>query len=124
VYDRSLVALPGESGIEFASPRSAVRSPRTRANRELVPGRCSAARQLHEPDRRVPLGAFATISSGYDSAAAAVLVKDLPIEACFTSHRSTRTSPPGSTGGAGIDDGTLADGWASPQSGSIRAAPA
>src|SRR2546422_7877285 len=46
---------------------------------------------LFRSDRRVRMRAFATVSSGYDSAAVAVLVKDLGIEACFTADRkSTR----------------------------------
>jgi len=55
-----------------------------------------------------------------------LLVKDLPIEACFTSHRSNTHIPAWLNRRAGhrrrhADRGT---GWASPQSGSIRAAPA
>jgi len=107
VYDRSLVALPGESGIEFASPRSAIPVPSYARYRELVAGALQRLRANYtSPDRRVPLGAFATISSGYDSAAAAVLVKDLPIEACFTSHRSNTHIPAWLNRRAGIDDGT------------------
>src|SRR5439155_1338688 len=107
VYDRSLVALPGESGIEFASPRSAIPVPSYARYRELVAGALQRLRANYtSPDRRVPLGAFATISSGYDSAAAAVLVKDLPIEACFTSRRSNTHIPVWLNRRAGIDDGT------------------
>ncbi len=107
VYDRSLVAIPGEQGVAFAAPRSAVAVPSYARYRELV---AAALLRLHRnytsPDRRVPLGAFATISSGYDSAAAAVLVKDLSIEACFTSRRSNTHIPVWLNRRAGIDDGT------------------
>lgn len=46
------------------------------------------------------------ISSGYDSTAVSVLVKELGIEVCFTSHRSNSLIPPWISGSAAIDDGT------------------
>src|SRR5437879_13681591 len=49
--------------------------------------------------------AFATVSSGYDSAAVAVLVKDLGIEACFTARHSNSHIPWWLSRRAGIDDG-------------------
>ena len=56
-------------------------------------------------DRRVRMRAFATVSSGYDSAAVAVLVKDLGIEACFTARHSNSHIPWWLSRRAGIDDG-------------------
>ena len=56
-------------------------------------------------DRRVRMRAFATVSSGYDSAAVAVLVKDLGIEACFTARSSNSHIPWWLSHRAGIDDG-------------------
>lgn len=107
VYDRSLVILPGEPGIAFASPRPAVEVPSYTRYRELVTAALLRLRANYtSPDRRAPLSAFATISSGYDSAAAAVLAKDLSIEACFTSRRSNTHIPAWLNRRAGIDDGT------------------
>jgi hypothetical protein len=57
------------------------------------------------PARRAPLSLFATISSGYDSAAAAVLVRDLGVSACFTSGRSNSHWPSWLARHAAVDDG-------------------
>lgn len=43
--------------------------------------------------RRFPVDAFATISSGYDSAAVACLVKSIGVTKCFTSRRSNSALP-------------------------------
>jgi hypothetical protein len=105
VYDASLVASAG--GLDFVSLRAGPAVPSFARYRELV---AEALRRLREnytsPDRRVPLGAFATISSGYDSAAAAVLVRELGIEAWFTCRRSNTHIPVWLSRRAAIDDGT------------------
>ena len=58
------------------------------------------------PDRRVPMTAFLTVSSGYDSAAAATLVRDLGIETCFTARRSNSYLPRWLSPSSVVDDGT------------------
>src|SRR5256886_419344 len=58
------------------------------------------------PDRRVPMTAFLTVSSGYDSAAAATLVHDLGIETCFTARRSNSYLPRWLSPSSVVDDGT------------------
>ncbi len=55
--------------------------------------------------RRLPMTAFATISSGYDSAASAALVAPLGIATCFTSRRSNSHIPAWLSRRAAIDDG-------------------
>lgn len=45
------------------------------------------------PHRTVRLGAFATLSSGYDSTAVACLARAIGVETCFTSSRSNSTMP-------------------------------
>jgi hypothetical protein len=57
------------------------------------------------PARRAPLSLFATISSGYDSAAAAALVRHLGVSACFTSGRSNSHWPSWLARHAAVDDG-------------------
>jgi len=59
-----------------------------------------------DPRRRIPLSAFSTISSGYDSTAVTSLVKNLGVDSCFTLKKSAswiRWSSKYAT-----DDGTLA----------------
>ncbi|HYK81867.1 MAG TPA: hypothetical protein VEU55_01865 [Gemmatimonadales bacterium] len=108
VYDLSLVASArGDDPLEFASVRPAPNVPSYVRYRELVD---TALRRLRanytSPDRRAPLGAFATISSGYDSAAVAVLVKDLGVESYFTCRRSNTHAPQWISRRAAVDDGT------------------
>jgi hypothetical protein len=57
------------------------------------------------PARRLPMTAFATISSGYDSAASAALVAPLGVATCFTSRRSNSHIPAWLSRRAAIDDG-------------------
>jgi len=108
VYDLSLVVGPDvDAPLEFRSLRPAPEVPSYPRYRELV-GR--ALEQLRanytSPERRAPLGAFATISSGYDSAATAVLVKHLGVEAYFTCRRSNTHIPQWLDRRAAVDDGT------------------
>jgi hypothetical protein len=104
VYDESLVLDGGT--VAFASLRPAPAIPTYEAYRRLVDDCLLRLRQNYtSPDRRTRFTAFATISSGYDSAATAVLVKDLGISACFTSRRSNSHIPRWASLRAGTDDG-------------------
>ena len=114
VYDLSLVVEAGGGGggppdapLQFTSLRPASEVPSYLRYRELVG---AALERLHanytSPDRRAPLGAFATISSGYDSAAAAALVRHLGVEAYFTCRQSNTHIPGWLDRRAAVDDGT------------------
>lgn len=104
VYDESLVLTPGE--VTFQTLRHAPRIPSFEHYRSLVR---EALRRLRanyaSPERRLPMTAFATISSGYDSAASAALVAELGIATCFTTPRSNSHIPWWLSRRAGIDDG-------------------
>lgn len=108
VYDLSLVARPqADAPLEFRSLRPAPEVPSYGRYRELVRVALERLRANYtSPDRRAPLGAFATISSGYDSAAVAALVKDLGVEAYFTCCRSNTHVPRWLDRRAAVDDGT------------------
>ena len=73
-------------------------------------GLTHALRQLHRnavsPDRARPLPAFATLSTGYDSAAVCALVRDIGLKECFTVKRSNSPLPWWLAPAAAIDDGT------------------
>jgi len=104
VYDESLVVAGSE--IRFESRRTAPALASFEQYRALVEDALQKLRANYaSPERRAPMGAFATISSGYDSTAAAVLIKDLGIELCFTSRRSNSHIPPWLSPQAGLDDG-------------------
>ncbi len=104
VYDESLVLGDGATAFESLRPAPAI--PSYEAYRVLVGDCLRRLRQNYtSADRRRPLAAFATVSSGYDSAATAVLVKDLGIAACFTSRRSNSHIPRWLSPRAGSDDG-------------------
>ena len=107
VYDLSLVASPwADAPLTFTSLRAAPAVRSFAQYRELVDATLRRLRVNYtSPDRRAPLGAFATISSGYDSAAVAVLVKDLGVEAYFTCRRSNTHMPRWASRRA-VDDGT------------------
>jgi hypothetical protein len=107
VYDLSLVAKqPADAPVEFASARPAPAVPTYARYRELVDRALLRLRANYtSADRRAPLGAFATISSGYDSAAVAALVKDLGVEAYFTCRRSNTHIPRWLSRRAAVDDG-------------------
>lgn len=104
VYGESLVLADGE--IRFESPRPVPSIPSFERYRALVDG---ALRRLQanyaSPERTLPMTAFATISSGYDSAASAALVSPLGIATCFTSRRSNSHIPAWMNPRAAIDDG-------------------
>jgi hypothetical protein len=107
VYDLSLVAKrPADAPLEFASARPAPAVPTYARYRDLVQRALLRLRANYtSADRRAPLGAFATISSGYDSAAVAALVKDLGVEAYFTCRRSNTHIPRWLNRRAAVDDG-------------------
>lgn len=107
VYDLSLVAKrPADVPLEFASARVAPTVPTYARYRALVDRALLRLRANYtSADRRAPLGAFATISSGYDSAAVATLVKDLGVEAYFTCRRSNTNIPRWLDRQAAVDDG-------------------
>lgn len=104
VYDQSLV-VDGPD-LRFESVRSIARLWSFEDYHTRV---TDALRQLHanytSPRRRARMAAFATISSGYDSTAVAVLVKDLGIELCFTCRRSNSHIPSWLSRNAALDDG-------------------
>lgn len=52
------------------------------------------------------MSAYLTLSAGYDSAASAVLVKDLPLSGCFTARRSNSHTPRWLSRRAALDDGS------------------
>ncbi|HEV2750090.1 MAG TPA: hypothetical protein VGV12_06140 [Gemmatimonadales bacterium] len=108
VYDLSLVvAAQADAPVEFRSLRPAPEVPSYARYRELMRAALERLRANYtSPDRRAPLGAFATISSGYDSAAVAALVKDLGVEAYFTCRRSNTHIPRWLDRHAAEDDGT------------------
>lgn len=54
--------------------------------------------------RRFPVATFMTMSTGYDSPAVAVLVKDIGVQTCFSSRRSNTTVPAWVSRRAAIDD--------------------
>jgi hypothetical protein len=57
-------------------------------------------------DRRIPLTAVATVSSGYDSPAVAALVRTIGVDRCFTCRRSNNHTPRWISRVAADDDGT------------------
>ena len=59
-----------------------------------------------DPERTIPLSAFSTISSGYDSTAVTCLAKHLGVEACFTVKKSASWMQWSSK--YSTDDGTMA----------------
>ncbi len=105
VYDECLVIGSGEPTFESRRPVRSIASFAT--YRALV---ADALGQLHDNFisryRCTPMLPFSTVSAGYDSAASTVLVKDLGLEACFTSRRSNSHIPWWLSRQAGIDDGT------------------
>jgi hypothetical protein len=104
VYGECLVMGAGD--LIARSTRRVPAVPSYARYRELVAAALQrVAHNAASSDRRMPMRAFATVSSGYDSAAAAVLVKDLGIEACFTSRYSNSHIPWWLSPRAGIDDG-------------------
>ena len=67
---------------------------------------CRIRDNYQDPNRTIPLAAFTTLSSGYDSTAVSSLVKKLGVDTCFTLKKSAswiRWSSRYAT-----DDGTLA----------------
>jgi hypothetical protein len=104
VYDQSLI-VDGPD-VRFESFRTTARLDSFDDYRARV---AATLRQLHanytSPQRRAPMAAFATISSGYDSTATAALVKDLGVELCFTCRRSNSHIPSWLSRNAGLDDG-------------------
>jgi len=105
LYDESLVLAGGERS--FQSPRPRLQVPSFEQYRTLVTEALQLLRANYaSPERRFPMTAFATISSGYDSAASAALVANLGIATCFTSRRSNSHIPWWLSRRAGTDDGT------------------
>lgn len=104
LFDEALVLGDGE--VTCTSLRPARPIPSFAAYRGLI---AAALRRLREnwraAGRRLRMTPLATISSGYDSAAAAALVKDLGVEACFTARRSNTHIPRWLGPRAAIDDG-------------------
>ena len=74
---------------------------------------CRIRDNYQDPNRTIPLSAFTTISSGYDSTAVTCLAKKLGVDTCFTLKKSAswiRWSSKYAT-----DDGTLAAQATQPQ---------
>jgi len=106
VYDECLVV--DRDGVTFDAMRRA--SPPVQSYERYRAAVAEALLRLKgnysSPDRRVPMTAFLTVSSGYDSAAAATLVRDLGIETCFTARRSNSYLPRWLSPSSVVDDGT------------------
>ena len=104
VYDECLVIGSGEPTFESGRPVRTIAS--FAAYRALV---AEALGRLQDNFlsryRDTPMQAFSTVSTGYDSAASTVLVKDLDLETCFTSRRSNSHIPWWLNREAGSDDG-------------------
>ena len=67
---------------------------------------CRIRSNYEDPNRKIPLTAFSTISSGYDSTAVTCLAKKLGVDTCFTLKKSASWIRWSSK--YAIDDGTLA----------------
>ena len=63
------------------------------------------AENFRSPRRRQRFSTFTTISSGYDSTAVATLVKEIGLDACFTSARSNTPLPAWLAPKLAVDDG-------------------
>jgi hypothetical protein len=63
------------------------------------------AENYRSPRRRLRFSTFTTLSSGYDSTAVATLVKEIGLDACFTSARSNTPLPPWLAPKLAVDDG-------------------
>ncbi len=104
LYDESLVLAGGERTFQSPRPRLEVSS-----FDEYCTGVTEALQRLRanyaSPERRLSMTAFATISSGYDSAAGAALVAPLGIATCYTNRRSNSHIPWWLSPRAGTDDG-------------------
>ena len=104
LFDEVLVLGDGEPAC--VSLRTTQPIPSYAAYRALVADALGRLRvNWTSAERRVPMTPLATISSGYDSAAAAVLVKELGVETCFTARRSNTHMPRWLSPRAAIDDG-------------------
>ena len=104
LYDESLVLGTGD--LTFESQRRAPHITSFEHYRALMAEALDRLRDNYaSPERRRPMAAFATISSGYDSAASAALVAPLGITTCFTSRRSNSHIPSWLSRRAAIDDG-------------------
>jgi hypothetical protein len=105
VYDECLVVE--HDGLRFATLREAPRIESFAQYRDLVAGTLGWLHHNYSsPDRRAPMAAFVTLSSGYDSAAVAALVSALGVETCFTARRSNSYLPLWLSPSAARDDGT------------------
>jgi hypothetical protein len=105
VSGESLVLRDGD--VSYASFRGAPAIPSYARYRELLAVVLERLRRNYESDaRRVPMPAYLALSAGYDSAASAVLVKDLGIRECFTARRSNSHAPRWLNPRAAVDDGT------------------
>ena len=109
VYDESLVLGSGGSGGAELVFESLRRAPHITSFEHYQALLGETLRRLRDnyasPERRLPMAAFATISSGYDSAASAALVAPLGIATCFTVRRSNSHIPSWLSRRAAIDDG-------------------
>lgn len=104
LFDEALVLGDGEATCVSLRPAQPI--PSFAAYRALLSQALGRLREnWRSPRRRVAMTALATISSGYDSAAAAALVKDLGVETCFTARRSNTHVPRWLSPRAAIDDG-------------------
>jgi hypothetical protein len=104
LYDECLVL--GSGDLAFESPRRVPPITSFEHYRALLGEALGRLRANYaSPARRLPMTAFATISSGYDSAASAALVAPLGIATCFTSRRSNSHIPAWLSRRAAIDDG-------------------
>lgn len=59
-----------------------------------------------DPSRKIPVKAFTTTSSGYDSTAVSCLANRLGVKECFTARQAYSMLPSWLPGGHAVDDGT------------------
>ncbi|HXI33811.1 MAG TPA: hypothetical protein VNH63_06995 [Gemmatimonadales bacterium] len=105
VSGETLVLRDGTTS--FASLRATPVIPSFERYRELVTATLDRLRRNYASrERRFPMSAYIAMSAGYDSAASAVLVKDLGLEACFTARRSNSHVPRWLSRRAAVDDAT------------------
>ncbi len=103
LYEENIVATDGK--ISFVSRTQARHIDSFSAYVKLLQETLQAIEANYQsPSRRFPITAFSAVSTGYDSPAVAALVRDIGVQTCFTSRRSTSGMPVWMSRQAAIDD--------------------
>ena len=96
-----------DGATSYASLRATPSVPSFARYRELAAAALERLRRNYtSAKRRRPMAACLAMSAGYDSAASAVLVKDLDLAGCFTVRRSNSHVPRWLSSRAAVDDAT------------------